>query len=106
MYRGAMEAVGQALMSAADAILADGARAQLDFEGSNCEFAQRLSDTMASYGAAHLQALSAPGARITFMQQVCFNRFESLCTGIPCYTAFKYLHKLLLCRRQACIGTL
>ena len=69
MYDAMMDGVGEALMRAAGAALAPGAAAGLAPDGPLDELGQRLADTMAAFGAAHLAVLASPEKRIAFLQQ-------------------------------------
>ena len=69
IYNAMMDGVGEALMRAAGAALAPGAAAGLAPGGPLDELGQRLADTMAAFGAAHLGLLATQAKRVLFLQQ-------------------------------------
>lgn len=68
-YKLAQSEIGQALTSAATAVLAPTAAAELSHAGSNNEFALRLGGCMSEWGSKHIHTLTQD-QRTTFLQQV------------------------------------
>ena len=65
-----MTAIGEALLQAGSSVLSAPLQQQLDFEGELDEFGQRLCETMADFGATHLNCLGTHEQKILFLQQV------------------------------------
>ena len=57
-------------MQAAARVLAPDSVEELNYEGSLDEFGQRLCDTMATYGASHINSLGTRDKKVLLLQQV------------------------------------
>lgn len=73
-----MDASAERLMAVAAVVLAPEARSQLDFEGANDEFGQRLCEAMATFGSGKFHCIATQEKRVLFLQQVFFVAFFML----------------------------
>jgi hypothetical protein len=68
-YRAAQSEVGEALTSAAAAVLSPAVASDLSHGGANNEFTLRLGGAMSEWGSKHIHTLTQD-QRSTFLQQV------------------------------------